>query len=85
MTQNHKKSQQIWQKNSKNNRKNTKPLTLYEQLAVTEFSQAMLVIPKTLAINGGYDASDLVSKLRGYHYQSQHPSSDDPKKLEKLK
>lgn len=56
-----------------------------EQLAVAEFAQAMLVIPKTLAINGGYDASDLVSKLRGYHYQSQNPSSDDAKKVEKLK
>jgi len=56
-----------------------------EQLAVAEFAQAMLVIPKTLAINGGYDASDLVSKLRGYHYQSQNPSSQDSTKIEKLK
>jgi len=42
-----------------------------EQLAIAEFAQALLVIPKTLAINGGYDAADLVSKLRGYHAQSQ--------------
>eukprot|EP00483_Globobulimina_turgida_P010018 UN10037 len=42
-----------------------------QQLAIAEFAQAMLVIPKTLAINGGYDAADLVSKLRRYHAKSQ--------------
>jgi len=47
-----------------------------EQLAIAEFAQALLVIPKTLAINGGYDAADLVSKLRGYHAQSQGGKSD---------
>jgi len=48
-----------------------------EQLAIAEFAQALLIIPKTLAINGGYDAADLVSKLRGYHAQSQMPKSKD--------
>lgn len=50
-----------------------------EQLAIAEFAQSLLVIPKTLAINGGYDAADLVSKLRGYHALSQDDSkkSDD--------
>lgn len=48
-----------------------------EQLAIAEFAQALLVIPKTLAINGGYDAADLVSKLRGYHAQSQMPKPSD--------
>lgn len=56
-----------------------------EQLAIAEFAQAMLVIPKTLAINGGYDASDLVSKLRGYHYSSQFPTSQDSATIEKIK
>ena len=50
-----------------------------EQLAIAEFAQALLVIPKTLAINGGYDAADLVSKLRGYHALSQDDSKEsDP-------
>merc|ERR1711939_518896 len=31
----------------------------------------MLVIPKTLALNGAHDALDLVSKLKGYHAQAQ--------------
>lgn len=48
-----------------------------EQLAVGEYAQSLLIIPKTLAINGGYDASDLVSKLKGYHVLSQ--TSDDEK------
>merc|ERR1712008_504794 len=55
-----------------------------EQLAIAEFAAALLVIPKTLAINGGYDAADLVSKLRGYHAMSQdqnekEKASDDLK------
>merc|ERR1712154_720017 len=45
-----------------------------------EVAQALLVIPKTLAINGGYDAADLVSKLRGYHALSQDDSKSDDNK-----
>lgn len=48
-----------------------------EQLAVAEFAQAMLVIPKTLALNGAHDALDLVSKLRTYHNRAQ-TSQDHP-------
>jgi len=57
-----------------------------EQLAIAEFAQALLVIPKTLAINGGYDAADLVSKLRGYHAQSQMeiPADTSPEDAQKL-
>ena len=56
-----------------------------EQLAIAEFAQALLVIPRTLAINGGFDSADLVSKLRGYHAQSQskkdeQKESDDQNK-----
>jgi len=40
-----------------------------EQLAVKEFAEALLVIPKTLAINAAQDALDLVAKLRSYHHQ----------------
>jgi len=42
-----------------------------EQLAVAEFSRALLAIPKTLAVNAAKDASDLVAKLRAYHNKSQ--------------
>jgi len=42
-----------------------------EQLAVSAFARALLVIPKTLATNGGYDATDLVASLKSYHYASQ--------------
>lgn len=42
-----------------------------EQLAVAAFAKALLVIPKTLAVNGALDATELVSKLRAYHNASQ--------------
>ena len=42
-----------------------------EQLALAAFAQALLVIPKTLAVNGAYDATELISKLRAYHHASQ--------------
>lgn len=42
-----------------------------EQLAIAEFAEAMLVIPKTLAINAAQDATELVAKLRAYHNTSQ--------------
>ena len=38
-----------------------------EQLAIAEFAEALLVIPKTLAVNAAKDATDLVAKLRAYH------------------
>ncbi|KAK4529498.1 hypothetical protein CCYA_CCYA01G0355 [Cyanidiococcus yangmingshanensis] len=41
-----------------------------EQLAVAEFSDAMLVIPKTLAVNAALDATDLVAKLRAAHFSA---------------
>ncbi|ODQ78253.1 hypothetical protein BABINDRAFT_162908 [Babjeviella inositovora NRRL Y-12698] len=42
-----------------------------EQLAIAEFSNALLVIPKTLAVNAAKDSSELVAKLRSYHAASQ--------------
>lgn len=38
-----------------------------EQLAIAEFSEALLVIPKTLAINAAKDATDLIAKMRVFH------------------
>ena len=42
-----------------------------EQLAVQEFADALLVIPKTLAVNAAKDASELVARLRAAHARSQ--------------
>lgn len=47
-------------------------LSSREQLAVAEFAQALLVIPKVLASNAARDSTDLVTKLRAYHSKSQH-------------
>nr|WCZ58650.1 T-complex protein 1 subunit alpha [Seculamonas ecuadoriensis] len=43
-----------------------------EQLAIAEFAEALLVIPKTLAVNAALDATDLVSALCAYHYAAQN-------------
>lgn len=51
-----------------------------EQLAIAEFAQALLVVPKTLAVNAAKDATDLVAKLRAYHTAAQNAGAEDPKK-----
>ncbi|KAF8243824.1 T-complex protein 1 [Wilcoxina mikolae CBS 423.85] len=51
-----------------------------EQLAIAEFASALLIIPKTLAINAAKDSSDLVAKLRSYHAASQNAAEQDAKK-----
>lgn len=38
-------------------------------LAVEAFARALRQMPTILADNGGYDSSDLVSKLRAAHYE----------------
>ena len=42
-----------------------------EQLAVAQFAEALLVIPRTLTVNAAHDATDLVAQLRAHHYTSQ--------------
>ncbi|OAY66185.1 T-complex protein 1 subunit alpha [Ananas comosus] len=42
-----------------------------EQLAIAEFAEAFLIIPKVLAVNAAKDATELVAKLRAYHHASQ--------------
>merc|ERR1712159_921512 len=42
-----------------------------EQLAIAEFAQALLVIPKTLAMNAAQDSIELCAKLCAIHNQSQ--------------
>jgi T-complex protein 1 subunit alpha len=46
-----------------------------EQLAIREFAEALLVIPKTLAVNAAQDATDLVAKLCAFHSASQTDES----------
>lgn len=51
-----------------------------EQLAISEFAQALLIIPKTLAVNAAKDSSELVAKLRSYHAASQQAKLEDLKR-----
>ncbi|KAL2110041.1 hypothetical protein VUR80DRAFT_1692 [Thermomyces stellatus] len=55
-----------------------------EQLAIAEFAQSLLVIPKTLAVNAAKDASELVAQLRGRHALSQRIDEGDAKAGEKM-
>jgi T-complex protein 1 subunit alpha len=48
-----------------------------EQLAIQEFADALLVIPKTLAVNAAKDSSELVARLRAVHARSQKPETED--------
>jgi len=54
-----------------------------EQLAIAEFSEALQIIPKVLAMNAAKDATDLLAKLKVLHNASQKLPADekDPKKL----
>ena len=58
-----------------------------EQLAIGEFAQSLLVIPRTLAVNAAKDASDLVALLRSAHATSQRiqdaPPPTSPSKTSK--
>lgn len=60
-----------------------------EQLAIAEFAQSLLVIPKTLAVNAAKDASDLVAQLRSRHALSQRAqegeANDDEKAVARKK
>jgi T-complex protein 1 subunit alpha len=51
-----------------------------EQLAIAEFSEALLVIPKVLASNAAKDSTDLIAKLRVFHNAAQ--TSEDSSKKE---
>jgi T-complex protein 1 subunit alpha len=42
-----------------------------EQLAIAEFAESLLVIPKVLAVNAAKDSTELVAKLRAYHHAAQ--------------
>jgi len=48
-----------------------KSLGTREQLPIVEFAEALLVIPKILAVNAAKDATDLCAKLCTLHYAAQ--------------
>lgn len=54
-----------------------------EQLAINEFAEALLVVPKTLAVNAAKDATDLVAKLRALHNIAQ--KQDEKKYLSSVR
>ncbi|KAI9770591.1 MAG: T-complex protein 1 subunit alpha [Geoglossum simile] len=54
-----------------------------EQLAIGEFAQSLLIIPKTLAVNAAKDSSELVAQLRSRHALSQRIQDGDAKDDEK--
>lgn len=41
-----------------------------EQTAISEYCEALTIIPKVLANNAAVDATDLVSKLKALHHAS---------------
>lgn len=53
-------------------------LSSKEQIAVAEFAEALLIIPKVLSGNAAKDSAELISKLRVLHNAAQ-TSSDDTK------
>merc|ERR1711972_704852 len=50
----------------------------YEQWAIAEYAEALLTIPKVLAINAAVDAIDLIAALRTRHHVAR--TTDDPRK-----
>merc|ERR1712151_836535 len=51
-----------------------------EQLAIAEFSEALQIIPKTLAMNAAKDATDLIARLRVLHNAALKAEADDKQK-----
>lgn len=54
-----------------------------EQLAIGEFAQSLLVVPKTLAVNAAKDSSELVAQLRKRHAVSQRVQEGEANEKEK--
>lgn len=48
-----------------------------QQLAISEFANALLVIPRVLAYNAAKDATDLIAKLKAAHYKGEKYSGLD--------
>jgi len=48
-----------------------------EQLAIAAFAEALLIVPRTLAVNAARDATELVARLRACHHAAQLPPLPD--------
>jgi len=55
--------------------------TTREQLAIAQFAQALLVIPRTLTVNAAHDATELVARLRVHHNTSQTVAGEESQKF----
>jgi T-complex protein 1 subunit alpha len=51
-----------------------------EQLAISEFAEALQIIPKTLALNAAKDATELIAKLKVFHGASQKADAKEEHK-----
>jgi T-complex protein 1 subunit alpha len=54
-----------------------------EQLAIGEFSQSLLTVPKTLAVNAALDSSELLAQLRLRHALSQRVQDGEASEKER--
>jgi T-complex protein 1 subunit alpha len=54
-----------------------------EQLAIGEFAQSLLIVPKTLAVNAAKDSSELVAQLRVRHALSQRVQDGEANEQER--
>ena len=50
---------------------------MYMCVYVSQFAEALLVIPRTLTINAAHDATELVAKLRAHHFASQQAQAKE--------
>jgi len=55
-------------------------ITTREQLAIAQFAEALLVIPRTLAVNAAHDATELVARLRVHHNNAQNVMGEENQK-----
>lgn len=56
-------------------------LSSKEQIAISEFADALLIIPKVLCCNAVQDAAELVSKLRVLHNAVQNANTENSEKF----
>merc|ERR1712232_504227 len=55
----------------------------YEQWAIAEYAEALLTIPKTLAVNAAVDSIGLIAALRTRHHVAR--TTEDPKKKDEFR
>lgn len=53
-----------------------------EQMAIAQYAEALLVIPRVLSVNAAKDATELVSQLKAHHYACQNTITTNMSKEE---